>query len=80
MTQKKLQYLIHPEMGQIAAIRIIDCIFGLMKNGRIVHFHIEQMEVTEEDAKICFNVTDKSPLEHRSRCQIIPPFVNAFDQ
>ena len=78
MAKKKSQYLVHPEMGQIPAIRIIDCVFGLMKNGRIAHFHIEQMEVTEEETKLCFNFIDKPPREQRSRCQVIPPFVNAF--
>jgi hypothetical protein len=78
MTNQKPQHIVHPEMGEIPAIRVIDCIFGLMKNGRIAHFHVEQMEVREQEKKLYFQFTDNNADEHRTRCQVLPPFVNAF--
>ncbi len=78
MTDKKWQYIAHPEMGEIPAIRVVDCIFGLKENGRIAHFHVEQMEISDQKGSLCFRFTDNDPAAERSRCQVIPPFINAF--
>ena len=72
--------LLHPEFGELPARRLLDCVFALSPEGRILHFHTEQMEIEKGDASTCFRLTDKAPDAERSRCQIIPPLVNSFRQ
>jgi hypothetical protein len=72
------KHLKHPELGTLPAIQIIDCIFALAPSGRIIHFHTEQMATSQRDVTDSFELVETPPLPERSRCQVIPPFVNAF--
>ena len=61
--------------------RLLDCVFALSPNGRILHFHIEQTDVkagTED--RVRYTLTEREPLPERARCQIIPPFVPEFQR
>ena len=78
MTQPAFETLLHPEHGELAARRLLDCVFALAPNGRILHFHIEQMELVAGDDSMLYRMTASDPLPERARCQIIPPFVPAF--
>jgi len=71
-------WLDHPEFGELPAAALIDCIFALAPNGRILHFHKEQVEMVQHDNERRYRLTDVPPAAERSRCQIIPPLVNAF--
>jgi len=75
----KREILVHPAHGDIPARKLLDCVFALTKDGRIEHYHVEQMEVTHEAETVRFTLTDAQPAEGRKRCQIIPPFVTQFD-
>jgi hypothetical protein len=78
MSNPDRKYLEHPELGTLPAIQIIDCIFALAPSGRIIHLHKEQMATSPSDTSNNFQLVDTPALPQRSRCQIIPPFVNAF--
>ena len=78
MTQPAFETLLHPEHGELAARRLLDCVFALAPNGRILHFHIDQMELVAGDDSMLYRMTASDPLPERARCQIIPPFVPAF--
>ena len=68
----------HPEHGELAARRLLDCVFALAPSGRILHLHIEQMEVDASSDSVHYRLTTRAALPERARCQIIPPFVPAF--
>ena len=76
----KREILQHPEHGDVPARKLLDCIFALTPDGRIQHYHIEQMQVAEDDGEIRYTLTDTPPADERQRCQIIPPFVTKFDK
>jgi len=78
MTDETTHWLNHPELGELPARVLIDCVFALAPNGRILHFHKEQMEVEDREREQHFNLTENAPNPERARCQIIPPFVTAF--
>lgn len=78
MTQPAFETLLHPEHGELAARRLLDCVFALDPKGRILHFHIEQMAVETGADSVHYRMTDSAALPERARCQIIPPFVPAF--
>ena len=72
--------LTHPEHGEIPVRRLLDCVFALTPAGRILHYHIEQTEVWDTHEMRRYALTGAPPSPERARCQIIPPFVNAFRQ
>ena len=78
MSQPSESWLHHPEFGVCPAIPVLDCVFALAPNGRILHLHREQMRIEEQGAKTDFHLTDAPPLPERARCQVIPPHVTAF--
>lgn len=78
MTEPAFETLQHPEHGELAARRLLDCVFALAPSGRILHFHIEQMEVGASSDSVHYCLTTRDALPERARCQIIPPFVPAF--
>lgn len=73
-----LMWLEHPEHGLLPARRLVDCVFALAPNGRILHFHVEQMAIEDVADTVHYRLTATAPHAERSRCQIIPPLVNAF--
>ena len=78
MNSSSSETLVHPEHGELPAQRLLDCLFALTPNGRILHFHIEQVEINEADGRTSFKLTDREAEPERTRCQIIPPLVNSF--
>ncbi|MEQ8231386.1 MAG: hypothetical protein RLW61_00265 [Gammaproteobacteria bacterium] len=77
MSATTIQWLEHPEHGRLPAQRLVDCLFALTPNGRILHFHVEQVEMAQGTNGIV-HLTAAEPLPERSRCQVIPPLVNSF--
>ena len=73
-----IEILLHPDYGQIPARRILDCIFALAPTGRILHHHIEEMEVVEDHNRIKYSINQAPAAPDRYRCQIIPPMVPQF--
>lgn len=57
---------------------LLDCVFVLTPEGRILHYHIEEISIQQKDGNEIFLLNGSSPEEGRDRCQIIPPLVNAF--
>jgi hypothetical protein len=78
MTDTMTDWLHHPEHQELPAMVLIDCVFALAPNGRILHFHKEQMEIEKQGDEQHFTLTESAPSPDRSHCQIIPPFVTAF--
>ena len=78
MSNKTSSWLHHPEHGKLPARRLVECVFALGGNGRILHFHTEQMQIETLGDELHYRLTDPPPAPERARCQIIPPFVNVF--
>ncbi|MSR15759.1 MAG: hypothetical protein EXR86_14635 [Gammaproteobacteria bacterium] len=70
--------LVHPEHGEIPARRLLECVFALTPAGRILHFHLEQTDVIGNDLAVRYTLNGAQPKPERARCQMIPPFVTAF--
>ena len=79
-TAVKAETFVHPELGELPARRLLDCVFVLAASGRILHFHAEQTTIETTDAAVRYTFNPTPPLPERARCQIIPPFVPAFKQ
>ncbi len=71
-------WLDHPEHGELPARRLVECVFALAPNGRILHFHVEQVEIEDRENERHFRLNSAAPAAERARCQVIPPFVTAF--
>lgn len=78
MSQDASRWLQHPEHGELPAAKLVDCVFALAPNGRILHFHTEQLDESRRDEELHYRLSDRDAAPERSRCQVIPPFVNAF--
>ena len=79
MTSKPArQSLQHPEHGEMPVCRLLDCVFAMSPSGRILHFHVEQTDIETSPEQVRYTLTTREPLAARARCQIIPPFVPAF--
>jgi hypothetical protein len=78
--KKRREILAHPELGDLAARRILECVFVLAPDGTILHHHLEEMDLTEDDGPITYTMNGTAPKAERSRCQIIPPLVLEFDK
>lgn len=76
--QKKPEALIHTDYGRIPARKLLDCIFALSPDGPILHYHLEQVDVSDESGITLYTINGEAPQPERSRCQIIPPMVPAF--
>lgn len=77
-TDERASWVAHPEHGELPARRLIDCVFALAPNGRILHFHAEQMDIETRDDGVCYRLTGRPARAERARCQVIPPYVTAF--
>ncbi len=81
MTSKQArQSLQHPDHGEMPVCRLLDCVFAMSPNGRILHFHVEQTDVETSPDHVRYTLTMREPLPERARCQIIPPFVPEFQR
>lgn len=71
-------WLYHAEHGELPARRLVDCVFALAPNGRILHFHTEQVDMDERGGEVFLSVNGNAPDDSRAHCQVIPPFVTQF--
>jgi hypothetical protein len=78
MADEITHWLHHPEHGEIPAHVLIDCIFALAPSGRILHFHKEEVDMESRDNEQHYQLNGSPAELERTRCQVIPPFVNAF--
>jgi hypothetical protein len=78
MVSEITHWLHHPEHGELPARALVDCVFALAPNGRILHFHKEQVDTESRDDERHYTPSARAAAPERSRCQVIPPFVNAF--
>jgi hypothetical protein len=75
---KPAEALVHPELGRLPARKLLQCIFALSPDGPILHHHLEETDVSHESELTLYTLNGQSPLDERSRCQIIPPMVPKF--
>ena len=68
----------HPELGRIPAKVLLDCVFALTPEGKILHFHSEELHVQESEQEIVLTLSGDAADESRARCQIIPPRIPEF--
>jgi len=68
----------HP--APLPARRLLDCVFALTAEGRILHFHLGQLrEEVRQDAR-CYHLVAPDGAPDRVRCRVIPPRVPEFRQ
>ncbi len=72
--------LLHPTLGKLPARKVLECIFALSPEGPYVHYHLEEVTVTEDTDGIVYSLNGRPPAAGRERCRIIPPLVNQFDR
>ncbi len=53
--------LVHPELGELPARRLLDCVFALPARGRMLHFHIEQVDVERLVDEIRYTLSARAP-------------------
>lgn len=78
MSATAIAWLEHPDHGRLPARRLVECVFALAPNGRILHFHTEQVEIIPDEDGSVGRLTGAAPAPERSRCQVIPPLINSF--
>ncbi len=75
MTSKQArQSLQHPDHGEMPVCRLLDCVFAMSPNGRILHFHVEQTDVETSPDHVRYTLTTREPQPERARSQNIQPF------
>jgi hypothetical protein len=65
---------------------VLDCVFALLPEGRILHRHIDDLgfgartgaDGTDADDTICYVLGDLPPSPAHARCRVIPPRVREF--
>lgn len=70
--------LVHPELGELPARRLLDCVFALPPRGRMLHFHAEQVDTEQRGDELRYVLTTRPAQAERGHCQVIPPFVPEF--
>ena len=73
-----VQWYENDEGKRLPAIKILDCVFVMDSSEQIVHFHEEELGIKTVDSEQRYFLNGSAPSEERSRCQVIPPFINAF--
>lgn len=68
----------HP--APLPARRVLDCVFALTPQGRILHFHLGQLREEERDGAPCYRLVAPDGAPERARCRVIPPLVPEFRQ
>ena len=64
--------------ASLPAVKIIDCVFVMDSSEKIIHLHIEELGTRTVRSEVRYFLNGSPSLEERSRCQVIPPFINAF--
>jgi hypothetical protein len=76
---QKREILTHPSLGKLSARTVLECVFALSPEGKILHHHREEMNATEGDNNtVVYILNGQPPAPGRERCRIIPPFVREF--
>tara|TARA_B100001250_G_C19667998_1_gene730173 strand:+ start:460 stop:717 length:258 start_codon:yes stop_codon:yes gene_type:complete len=60
------------------AIKILDCIFVMDDSEQIIHFHLEELKTKTVNSEKRYFLSGCAASKERARCQVIPPFINAF--
>ena len=76
--RKQPEALVHPEHDRIPARKVLECIFALSPDGPILHYHLEEVEASDESGITVYTLNGKAPHSERYRCQIIPPMIPEF--
>ena len=76
---QKREILTHPSLGNLPARTVLDCVFALSPEGKILHYHREEMNAADgENNTVTYTLNGQPPTPGRERCRIIPPFVREF--
>ena len=73
-----VQWYENDEGERLPAIKILGCVFVMDRSEQIIHFHEEELGIKMVDSEQRYFLNGCVALEDRSRCQVIPPFINAF--
>ena len=76
--KKSVDWYENQEGTCLPAIRILECVFVLEESEKILHLHTEELDIKMVESEARYFKNGTQPLEERARCQVIPPFVNAF--
>lgn len=57
---------------------VLDCVFALTPDGRILHFHLGQLQAEATADGPCYRFVDPDGAPDRRRCRVIPPLVPVF--
>ncbi len=76
--KKSVDWYENQEGTCLPAIRILECVFVLEESEKILHLHTEELDIKMVESEARYIKNSTQPLEERARCQVIPPFVNAF--
>jgi hypothetical protein len=69
----------HPSLGKLPARTVLECVFALSPEGKILHHHREELDAADEgNDTVVYTLNGQSPAPGRERCRIIPPFVREF--
>ncbi|MEM7540340.1 MAG: hypothetical protein AAF384_02015 [Pseudomonadota bacterium] len=74
------EVLEHPDLGRLPALKVLDCVFALKPDGRILHHHLEEIDRADGHKEICYRLNGTQPHSERQRCQIIPPRTVEFGE
>ena len=77
-TNADVNWYENQEGTSLPAIRILQCVFILEESEKILHLHTEELDIKIVDSEARYFKNGDPPFEERARCQVIPPFVNAF--
>ena len=73
------EILSHPAWGTLPARKVLECVFALSPEGRILHHHLEEFSRTElANGGMQYSFNGQTPAPERQRCRIIPPLVREF--
>ena len=62
----------------LPARRVLDCVFALTSQGRILHYHLGQLREEPDADGLCYRLVAPDGAPDRARCRVIPPLVPAF--
>ena len=73
-----MRWFEHHEKGSCPLELLLDCVFVLTPEGRILHYHKEEIAIQKKEGNEVYSLNGSPPRGERDRCQIIPPLVNSF--
>jgi hypothetical protein len=76
----KAVLLLPEDPTPLPARRVLDCVFALTANGRILHYHLGQLREESGADGVRYTLTTPDGATERARCRVIPPLVPEFRQ